>query len=66
MTMSIRKNTYKSILEKPIQSFDNKHYSVGNLTGILATETKDLNGASIELYILLYQGIVSIIASLVV
>ena len=66
MTMSIRKDTYKSILEKPIQSFDDKHYSVGNLTGILATETKDLNGASIELYILLYQGIVSIIASLVV
>lgn len=57
MTLSIRKDIYKSILEQPVGVFDSKHFSVGNLTGILATETKDINGASVELYTLLYQGL---------
>ena len=66
MTLSIRKDVYKSMLEKPIEYFDNKQNSIGNLTSILSTEAKDLNGASIEMYILIYQGIVWIIASIVI
>ena len=66
MTLSIRKDVYKSMLEKPIEYFDDKQNSIGNLTSILSTEAKDLNGASIEMYILIYQGIVWIIASIVI
>ena len=66
MTVLIRKETYKSILDKPIEFFDNKQNSIGYLTGVLSTEVRDLNGASVEMYILLYQGIVWLIASLVV
>ena len=66
MILNIRHSLFSSMINKWISYFDNLNNSVGKLIGILAIDVKDLNGASVELYIFMYQGIVWIIASWVV
>ena len=62
MTKTIRNKLYHSLLHKTIPYFDDVDHSVGQLIEILASQAKELNGASAELYILFYQGCVAIIA----
>ena len=66
LTLLTRKDCYSSMIHKPISYFDNPNNSIGKLIGILAIEAKDLNGASIELYVLLYQGIVCVVGAWIV
>ena len=66
MILNIRNSLFSSMINKWISYFDNPNNSVGKLIGILAIDVKDLNGASVELYIFMYQGIVCIVASWVV
>ena len=66
MTKLVRKNLYKSMINQPIYFYDEKENSTGQLTGILASDSRVVNGASIELYILLYQGLVGITSGVIV
>ena len=66
MTNWIRKELYESLVNQPIQFYDNKVNSTGNLTGILAADSRVVNGASVELYILMFQGTVGMVAGVIV
>ena len=56
MTRQIRYETYSTILRKPIDYFDNKKNSTGIITNVLGSDVRNLNGASAESYILIFQG----------
>ena len=53
MTKLIRKDIYRCLLNQPGEFYDKKENSTGQLTSIIAADSRFANGASIELYILL-------------
>ena len=53
MTKLIRKDIYRCLLNQPGEFYDRKENSTGQLTSIIAADSRFANGASIELYILL-------------
>ena len=54
MTKYIRKDLYNSMVNQPIQFYDNKENATGQLTGVLASDSRVVNGASVEVYLLIY------------
>lgn len=46
-------------MNKPVEFFDEPNNSSGNLTSFLSSEVEAINGASIEHYLTVYQGLVS-------
>ena len=66
MTKHIREDLYNSMVNQPIKFYDKKENSTGQLTGVLASDSRVVNGASVELYILLFQGVVGTIAGVTV
>lgn len=66
MTKRIREDLYTSMVNQPLKFYDNKQHSTGQLTGVLATDSRVVNGASVELYILLFQGLIGTLTGIAV
>ena len=49
-----RSKVYNTLVNQPMEFYDNKTNAVGNLTALLASNIRELNGASIEIYVFLY------------
>ena len=63
---TVRSNVYSTLVNQPMEFYDNKNHAVGNLTAILASNIRELNGASIEMYLFLYASAVGMISGIVV
>ena len=61
LTLLLRSNTYKSLVNQSIEFFDKSENSTGNIVSTLSSEIRHLNGASIALYILWIQGIAALL-----
>jgi len=51
---NVRSSVYDRLIHQPMEFYDNKNNSVGSLTAILASNVRELNGASIEIYVFMY------------
>jgi len=65
MIKALRLKLYGNMVRQPAQFFDKEQNSSGNLVGILADEIRQINGASFELYAFFVQGIIGMIAGIV-
>jgi ABC-type siderophore export system fused ATPase/permease subunit len=61
LVLNLRKDVYISIVNKPIEFFDEHENSSKNLTSFLSSEIEAVNGASIEHYLVVYQGLICMI-----
>lgn len=66
MIKSLRKDIYDSLVHQPIEFFDRKENSTGHLTATLAADIRSVNGASIEIYVLLYQSFCGVVAGIII
>jgi ABC-type siderophore export system fused ATPase/permease subunit len=62
LVLNLRKKTYRSIINKPIEFFEDSKNSSGNLTSLLSSEIEDVNGASMEHYLIVYEGVLCMFA----
>jgi hypothetical protein len=58
---SLRRNVYEGVINQPMQFHDSKDNSVGNITGVLASDTKEVNGASFETYAYVLQAFMGVL-----
>ena len=63
---NVRSNVYTTLVNQPMEFYDNKNHAVGNLTAILASNVRELNGASIEVYVFLYGSIAGMLSGIVI
>lgn len=66
MIKALRMKVYENLVRQPAKFFDKEGNSSGNLVGTLADEIRSLNGASIEQYALLAQGVLGMVAAIIV
>jgi ATP-binding cassette, subfamily B (MDR/TAP), member 1 len=66
MIKALRMKVYENLIRQPAKFFDKEGNSSGNLVGTLADEIRSLNGASIEQYALLAQGVLGMVAAIIV
>lgn len=66
MVKSLRQDVYNTLVHQPIEFFDRKENSTGQLTATLAQDIRVVNGASIEVYVLLYQSLAGVVAGIVI
>lgn len=66
MTKNLRKEVYESMIHQPLEFFNKKENSTGNLIGILSQEIKSINTITLTMYFLLFQGVVAMIAGLAI
>ena len=66
MMQDVRINTYDKMIYQPIEFFDKRENATGNLTGVLSSDMKTLNGASVENYLIVLQGFVGLIACIAI
>lgn len=59
----LRSRLYCSLIKQPLEFFDHKEHSIGNLTSLLASEIKNITGISVEAYIGIYQGCAGFVAA---
>ncbi|CAI2363387.1 unnamed protein product [Moneuplotes crassus] len=60
-----RKFVYNHVLRQPIEFFDHKNHNTGNLTAILSSSTRELNGAAVELYLFIFQSMASMVGGMI-
>lgn len=60
MITSLRAKLYGTLIKQPIEFFDKKENSTGQITAILSSDVKTITGASVESYGLLYEGLVAL------
>ncbi|CAI2362168.1 unnamed protein product [Moneuplotes crassus] len=56
LTMNVRKYVYDNIIHQPLTFFDKPLNNTGNLTSVLASNVKELNGVAVEMYIFIFQS----------
>jgi ABC-type multidrug transport system fused ATPase/permease subunit len=56
MFASLRSSVYSKMIRQPIDFYDNKENSTGQLTATLSADMRVVNGASIHMFFLIYQG----------
>ena len=66
MMQDVRINTYDKMIYQPIEFFDKRENATGNLTGVLSSDMKTLNGASVENYLIVLQGFAGLIACIAI
>lgn len=64
MVRTLRSQVYSSLIRQPIEYFNAKENSPGNLTGVLAKEIRTVNPVSVDMYVLLFQGFIGMIAGI--
>ncbi|CAI2361898.1 unnamed protein product [Moneuplotes crassus] len=65
LAQNVRKSVYDNIIKQPLQFFDTVSHSTGNLTSILTSTVKEFNGAAIETYVFMLQGLTGMITGIV-
>lgn len=63
---SIRSNLYDKLINQPLEFYDNKDHNIGNLTAILSSNVRELNGASIEIYVFMYGAVAGMISGITI
>ena len=66
LTLQLRKDLYDRIIKQPIEFFNSRSLSTGNLTGMLAQEIKAINASTVQRYLLLLQGLFALITGLII
>lgn len=66
MMKDVRTDAYGNLIRQPVAFYDRKENATGNLTGILASDMKTMNGAAFENYLRIFQGFSGIVASVVI
>lgn len=66
MTNNLRSKTFSSIIKQPIEFFDNKDNSTSNLASVLSVQMQRINGASVDNYVRLLQGLVAHLTGLII
>ena len=66
LTINMRAKAFTTLVNQPIQFFDSKSNSIGSLVGMLSSDIRHLNGASVEIYLLVFQGIAGMIAGIII
>ena len=66
LSINLRSQTFRTLIKQPIEFFDSKLNSIGSLVGVLSSDIRDLNGASIEIYMLVLQGFAGIVGAIAV
>lgn len=65
MAENIRSKLYNSMIAQPTEFYDQKDHNTGNLTAILSSSVRELNGSSIELYIYLFGTIFEMLTGII-
>ncbi|CAI2362575.1 unnamed protein product [Moneuplotes crassus] len=65
LAQNVRKSVYDNIIKQPLQFFDAVSHSTGNLTSILSSTVKEFNGAAIETYVFILQGLTGMITGII-
>ena len=61
---NVRSTLYDTLIHQPLQFYDEKDHNIGNLTAILSSNVRELNGASIEIYVFLYGACAGMISGI--
>ena len=61
LILTIRKIIYDKLIHQPLEFYDVHDNAVGNLTALLASNVRELNGASTEIYVFIYCSIAGMI-----
>jgi ATP-binding cassette, subfamily B (MDR/TAP), member 1 len=66
MLATLRSSVYNKVIRQPIDFFNNKENSTGQLTATLSADIRVVNGASIEMYVLIYQGLCGVVCGITI
>jgi len=66
MIHSVRKDLNSAILNRPLSFFNEKGHSTGDLIGTLSEDVKEINTNTLELYLLIINGIVGLICGTII
>ena len=66
LSINVRFETFKTLIKQPIQFFDSKLNSIESLIRMLASDIRNLNGNSVEYYLLVVQGVFALILGLII
>ena len=65
MIQKVRSVIYDKLIHQPMEFFDEKNHSVGNLTTILASNIREINGASTEMYVFGFCSVTGMITGVI-
>lgn len=65
MVNQLRVSTYENLMKQPAEFYDKSVHSPGNLTNILASEIREVNGVAVEQYTYILFGITCLTVSIV-
>jgi len=66
MFADLRSSVYSKLIRQPVEFFNSKENSTGQLTATLSADIRVVNGASIEMYVLIYQGLCGIVSGVTI
>jgi ATP-binding cassette, subfamily B (MDR/TAP), member 1 len=66
MVMALRIKLYGNIAKQPAEFFDKRINSTGNLMNALSEDIRYVNGASVESYSMLFQGLIGMITAIII
>jgi ATP-binding cassette, subfamily B (MDR/TAP), member 1 len=66
MFASLRSSVYSKMIRQPIDFYNSKENSTGQLTATLSADMRVVNGASIHMFFLIYQGFWGLISGIVI
>jgi ATP-binding cassette subfamily B (MDR/TAP) protein 1 len=66
MLANLRSSVYSKLIRQPVEFFNSRENSTGQLTATLSADIRVVNGASIEMYVLIYQGLCGIVSGLTI
>lgn len=66
MMIKMRSDVYSSMINQPMTFFNNNENSTGNLTAVLAEEMRTINSASLDVYFVLFQGMVGMVTGFII
>ena len=66
ISYAIRTDLHESLIHQPLEFFDKKGNSTGELTGMLARDVKEINTVTIELYLILFGSFSCLCTGLII
>ena len=66
ISYAIRTDLHESLINQPLEFFDKKGNSTGELTGMLARDVKEINTVTIELYLILFGSFSCLCTGLII
>lgn len=63
---TVRSTLYDTLIHQPLEFYDQKDHNIGNLTAILSSNVRELNGASIEIYVFMYGACAGMISGITI